>query len=544
MFHFLFRPIPPLLLATLLSTIALSGGKDLPVPYSAPLLANAPSGKPQADGSNGVLELRNAEGAQGLQTGSFTFDLSKFPGRHTPSAIFKFCTDGTQKSTTTPVVELYASKDSKIDRADAPLPGVGKHIASLVGRTSDTVVLFDFDVTDYINSQLAIGNRKATIVAVLGGKPGAYPPISIFSKKSARPAQLLLQPENTPAYSEEACLRPFWTSEVIHEEPVLPMAKEGARPEGSLLFDPEEILSVRSYATGQEFHKGKDWVLEGNKIVLPEGSSAPSVTLDDVYPDKPRSDGRFFDKLGGGKIFSPEGQWFAERNILVTYKKKKNATWKGPVPRFAGPLLPGTSKKLQEKAPLTIVLIGDSISMRANSSRSSGQPPHMPSWGMLVASSLRAHYGGPVIFKNHALGGMNVNWGAANAESLVAAEKPDLCIIAFGMNDRTSATPDQFVSQIKKIMESARSGNPACEFILVSSMLCNELWASQQPLYDFRTKLLSLEGPGVAVADVTSLHAELLKTKKYLDMTGNNVNHPNDYLIRWYAQALNAALIP
>ncbi len=54
----------------------------------------------------------------------------------------------------------------------------------------------------------------------------------------------------------------------------------------------------------------------------------------------------------------------------------------------------------------------------------------------------------------------------------------------------------------------------------------------------YKAELLKLCKPGVALADIAGVHAELLKHKTYQDMTGNNVNHPNDYLARWYAQVL------
>ena len=30
----------------------------------------------------------------------------------------------------------------------------------------------------------------------------------------------------------------------------------------------------------------------------------------------------------------------------------------------------------------------------------------------------------------------------------------------------------------------------------------------------------------------------MLKTKKYLDVTGNGINHPNDFIVRFYAMNL------
>ena len=46
------------------------------------------------------------------------------------------------------------------------------------------------------------------------------------------------------------------------------------------------------------------------------------------------------------------------------------------------------------------------------------------------------------------------------------------------------------------------------------------------------------ETQGIAAVDVTGVHAGLLEAKRYADMTGNNVNHANDYLARVYAQTL------
>ncbi|MBR5529062.1 MAG: hypothetical protein IKU57_01165, partial [Oscillospiraceae bacterium] len=50
--------------------------------------------------------------------------------------------------------------------------------------------------------------------------------------------------------------------------------------------------------------------------------------------------------------------------------------------------------------------------------------------------------------------------------------------------------------------------------------------------------LESMETEGVVVADMTTYHKSLLAHKRYYDMTGNNVNHPNDFLARAYAQLL------
>ena len=44
------------------------------------------------------------------------------------------------------------------------------------------------------------------------------------------------------------------------------------------------------------------------------------------------------------------------------------------------------------------------------------------------------------------------------------------------------------------------------------------------------------------VGSVSYTHLYLLERKPYIDMTGNNTNHPNDFLARLYVQTLLAAL--
>ena len=46
----------------------------------------------------------------------------------------------------------------------------------------------------------------------------------------------------------------------------------------------------------------------------------------------------------------------------------------------------------------------------------------------------------------------------------------------------------------------------------------------------------ALIAPGIAKADMTNMQKELLKHKRYIDITGNNINHPNDFFHRMHAQ--------
>ena len=84
------------------------------------------------------------------------------------------------------------------------------------------------------------------------------------------------------------------------------------------------------------------------------------------------------------------------------------------------------------------------------------------------------------------------------------------------------------------------------EFILVATMLANRDWTTlhHEFFVPYREALAGLCRPGIALADLTSIWGFLLERKKDWDLTGNGVNHPNDFGHRLYAQVLSALLIP
>jgi hypothetical protein len=95
------------------------------------------------------------------------------------------------------------------------------------------------------------------------------------------------------------------------------------------------------------------------------------------------------------------------------------------------------------------------------------------------------------------------------------------------------------------MIDSIRAGSPETEFMLVATMLGNAEWGmpmEQFPLY--RDALKELCGPGIVLADLTSVWEELLKRKSFYDLTGNGVNHPNDFGHAIYAQVITALLVP
>jgi len=341
----------------------------------------------------------------------------------------------------------------------------------------------------------------------------------------------------------DTSLQPFWEGKVMHNESVLMISRDGKPAEASLLFKPKKILSVKNSGQNIEYKKNVDWTYKNGKLTLLPGSRAVFMNQSEMYPPDSVKKG-FQKRKGGGKVLFQEGSFFHEHQLAVTYKHKR-AKWKGPVPVFQGENLPHTMDKLKRGQALHLLLNGDSIAAGANASGVSRVAPNLPTWGNLIAEKLKRYYKAPISFTNTAVGGMDSKWGKNNVQKLVIDHHPDLVVIAFGMNDGTGKlSPQKFKANIQEMIDKTKENNKNAEFILVAPMLPNPESTFTGTQAEFKTVLDELKMPGIAVVDMTEVHRELLKNKSYQDMTGNNINHPNDFLIRWYAQEILAVLIP
>lgn len=341
----------------------------------------------------------------------------------------------------------------------------------------------------------------------------------------------------------EQLLQPVWDTDIIYDE-ALTFIKEGAKAQAPLMFEPAQILSVTSADKTVAYEEGKDYTVEGNLITLTGDTrmfffTEEEMLFDTAVPGKcfPTKDGRF-------SLFS-EGHFFHDRQIAVTYRKKSGGlSWK---PEYAGALLPRTINKLENKETVKIVLYGDSISAGYNASGETLTTPFLPTFGALLGEKLRRHYGAPVEVINTAVGGMATEWGIENALVRAGDYKPDLCIIAFGMNDghARGLNGEQFARNIATIKELIQEVSPETEFILCATTMPNTIlehfYGYQDKYYDV---LKELECPGTAIASFYHMQKALLEKKRFVDMTGNNVNHPNDFMIRCHAAVLIDMLIP
>ena len=357
-------------------------------------------------------------------------------------------------------------------------------------------------------------------------------------------------------------LSPLWKGDVMQYESFAVVRDPDEEVTVSLLYPVEEILSLTDATREYTAVEGQDYRLENGKLIIPATSKLPYFTHAEMFPEK-RVIGKNFPCVNGGFIVFQEGNFMHRHQSVISYRH--SGSWQGPIPGSCLDKLPRTAQKLAEGGELNLLLFGDSISCGWNSSANTQVPPYAPAWYDQMNAGLEERYPHVKInFSNPSKGGMGSGWGVENVENLCCDKAYDLCLIAFGMNDGSmKLSGADFAANLQKCMDAIGKTSPDCEFILVLPIYPNRLSAYDHiwrelpedydvtkieltPVYgthdEYPPALYAMVKEHVAVANVGEVHKYLLEHKNYLDMTGNNTNHPNDFLARIYAQTLLAAL--
>ena len=333
-------------------------------------------------------------------------------------------------------------------------------------------------------------------------------------------------------------LVPFWEGDTVYNESIMPTReKSGNIPAIDLLYPIDEILEVKSANLKTTYQEGVDYSLENGQFIVNPSGQIKSLSYLEFHP----ADGQAgFESRNGGYVLWKEGSWFHERQTVITYKHQ--AGYQGYIPEGKGRLLPNILAKLEAKQDINLLVYGDSISTGGNSS---GHPdinvsPWMPIYPKLFQIGLEERFGAKVNLINASVGGTDSAWGVSKlrSEILNKYDDLDLAIVAFGMND-TTRDPDGFAANIKNIVRGLKSKYKDIDILMIATMLPNEeavtFWGHQSEFYE---PLKEMEAEGLVAVNMGGVHAGLLQRKKYVDMTGNNINHANDFLARAYAQTL------
>lgn len=338
---------------------------------------------------------------------------------------------------------------------------------------------------------------------------------------------------------------PFWESDTMQGESVLFVQSEPGRPaDAHLAFTPLAVPQLHSCLGTATYVHGTDftWNKGSRTLVRTEGSRLPFLADQQLHP--PRGSQKFGTcRDRECDLLFAEGVELLRHQCAVFYRHQRDG-WQTPPSFRQHTHMPSLAARLRSGEGVKVVLLGDSISVGHNASGLCDVAPRNPGYGKLFADSLTRRFGAHVDFTNLSVSGMGSEWGIGQMDAAVAA-KPDLLILAFGMNDASAHVPaPQFATNLQQCMDILHDRSPAAEFVLLSSMVGNPEWTGTDmaayPVY--RDTLLGLRRPGVAVADVTSVWLQLLNNKRYIDLSGNGLNHPNDFGHCVYAQVLNSTI--
>ena len=336
---------------------------------------------------------------------------------------------------------------------------------------------------------------------------------------------------------------PIWQSSTMYNECITFHEDAEGNITAHLLFKPIQVISVRDNSLSIELVEGVHYKFDENDpstLIWLEGDEnfvIPYFKPGDVtsaHQDNCGTSGY------GGKIGNAMycvGEWLYSKQLAVTYTYDLNEN-EMPHAEFAGNYLPKTMDKLKNGEKLSIVIYGDSIFTGCDSSSSYGREPKTPTFFKLLKDQLSAFYPEAEIkVSNPSVGGWQAKDGLDNVEKKVARKKPDLVILGFGMND-SQVEGMKEAAIIQQIMDKILEYNPECEFIVVSTFHANPDvgWDIMQGTHAAGFK--TLEKVGVATMDMYALHTYILERKSFQDTTGNNINHPNDWLARIYAMQL------
>ena len=379
------------------------------------------------------------------------------------------------------------------------------------------------------------------------------------SSDSAEKSEALLAEEQElreySQYNRETYLRPYWNTREMYNETVLFVGENDSAP---LLYEPSEIISVRNYGLDIEYKENEDYVLENGKIKRTSNSKIPYMEINEYYKKIPDGTELILDKSAVEEQMLPfisgprylkygETTTFTKYQIAVTYRH--NQPWKYDMVKGQAQNFSSFINKLEAGENAKILFFGDSITVGCNASGSDkggNVSPYCETWTTMVTEYLNSKYNVNLDYVNTAIGGTNSRQGLERFDDDVIAHNPDLLVIAYGMNDRET-TEQNYRYYIEQMVERYHTANPNGCVLLVSPMLPNpecSNWNRNQTKWEGILSDIATNNEFCALAPVTYLNKCLQESgKRYRDYTANNVNHPNDFIVRLYAQTVLKTLL-
>jgi hypothetical protein len=343
----------------------------------------------------------------------------------------------------------------------------------------------------------------------------------------------------------------------MENEPVMlyPIKNQPGVYEGTLLFTPTHINKIQAWTPAGyrnvplSCYKGIK-VVQGRTLLMLQGEGLPF--LDPLEIERPLGTPDSYPATQDGKrgLIHSETGLFLSRQLLLNYDCSEQDfhynSLKSTIPSFK------TKNRFETGEPVDIFVYGDSISAGSNASNLMGVPPSLPPYPDQIITYLKQKYPkGNIRLLNLSKGGESSRWGVKQLKNFIKLHPEfgfHLNIIAWGANDAGAKRPAQdYRKNIQHQLQILLHHNQTMECILVASSLPNKRWinARYELLQQYRLKLYEIANKYrniVVVADLTDVWQKLLTRKDYYDLTGNGLNHPNDFGHRIYAQTITHLL--
>lgn len=370
-------------------------------------------------------------------------------------------------------------------------------------------------------------------------------------------------------YDETTYMKPIWEGDTVYHEDVLFYR---GRKRAKLLYPIDSIVSVRSYDLGVEFEYGSDYTVEDGELVICENSAMPVFDITPFTETPPK---HVFSVSGRKDLYLTEADCVVMRrkSVAVTYKHTRlwSDGYSGRGVSSLRSQLPPLFERLDSGKRVNILLYGDSMSTGWGSSGSYSNnrilsaandgtyaetclnvPPYSPAWYDMFISVLKKNYPSAEInFDNISLGGTGSKWGAdcVSKRLRFIKHKPDIVLLGFAINDACGGMPtDEYRENMNNIIENIKNdenGNKNALFVPFSCHTCNEnaeCYPTQR-FTDYENALCDIANnrSDTAVLKLSTLFADIAKSKEPLDRLENNINHCMDMGGRIYAQAMAEA---
>ncbi len=371
-------------------------------------------------------------------------------------------------------------------------------------------------------------------------------------------------------------IRDIFSGNTVKNETVMFL---DAGDEKELLYDIAEVIAVTSYDGTKTYREGVDYAVRDGKLVALEGGQLPLITSERYYGAD--SSSLLMTEYNGKKVYTHwgEGRAMTDWQVNVTYTH--NDPWDGYDQACEARIYADFIRKLQNGEDVTVIFYGDSCTYGAASSFSYGYAPYQYSYSLLLTNALADLFGYTVRYINPGLSGTGpipsqsyvagtngtityINpsvggWASGNALSsmesyllpFVETYGCDLFVLDIGGNDG-SGSAEAVRANDEAIIRGLASKASEDVCVIIMSTLVNNPdsvngWAGTEYLQEpqLRKAAAALRKEGIRVGNccMTSITLSVLEHVTYNDISGNNINHPNDFWARMYACTLFENLI-